>query len=190
MNTKAMKSYALLTVLLATLVIAQGQNKQDPETRNNRLSISQIRDYRKMTRVNKQPIDMVEETKLDCAAPSMVSGPHHNPGLVYYINDIARQAIATYSENKVFPVGSIIVKEKQERRTEDSVQIITVMKKVRSGNTGDSWEYRMYDTKKWEEVDVSKQPTTFGRRTCLECHTRYRNNDYVSNRGIELLLRK
>ena len=190
MNTKATKLYILLVVSLAAFAVAQGQNNQDGEIANNRLSVSQIRHYRKMTRVNKEPIDMVEGTKTMCAQPSMVFGPHYDPGVVYYINDIARQALTTYSENKAFPVGSIIVKEKQERRTEDSVQIITVMKKVRPGNTEDSWEYKMYDTKKWEEVDVSKQPTTLAHRTCLECHRRYKINDYVSDRGIELLLRK
>lgn len=125
-----------------------------------------------------------------CAPPSLVYGPHYDPGVVYYINEIARQGIKTFSDNKLFPVGSIIVKEKQERKTEDSVQIITVMRKVRSGRSEDSWEYKMYDTKKWAEIDFSKQDTNRFNTTCIECHRRYKNNDYVSNKGIELLLGK
>jgi hypothetical protein len=58
---------------------------------------------------------------------------HHDLGVVYYINETARQGIKTYSEHKLFPVGSMIVNEKQERRTEDNVQIIIVMKKVLPG---------------------------------------------------------
>jgi hypothetical protein len=190
MNTKVTKSYAFLAVCLATIVIAQGQNNQQRETANNKISISEIRDYRKMSRVNEQPMDMVEQTKLMCAPSSLVYGPHYNPGVIYYINDIAREGIITYRDKKLFPVGSIIVKEKQERRTEDSVQIITVMKKIQSGNSEDSWEFKMYDTRKWAEVDVSKQRTTPVPKTCLECHRRYKENDYVSDKGIELLLRR
>ena len=190
MNTKAIKSYAFLVVCLATVVIAQEHNNQKRETARNGISISEIRDYRKMFRVNKGPVDMVEATKLMCAPPSLTYGPHYDPGVVYYINEIARQGLKTFSDNKLFPVGSIIVKEKQERRTEDSVQIITVMKKIQSGRSEDSWEYKMYDTKKWAEIDFSKQNTTPSNRTCIECHRRYENNDYVSNKGIELLLRK
>lgn len=143
-----------------------------------------------MLRVNKEPLDMVEETKTMCTLPSSLYGPHYNPGVVYYINEIARQGITTYSDEKMFPVGSIIVKEKQERRTEDSVQIITVMKKLQSTRSDASWEYKMYDTKKWTEIDIPKQTTGPLNRTCIECHRRYKDNDYVSDKGIELLLRK
>jgi hypothetical protein len=190
MNAKAIKSYTFLVVCLATVVIAQEQNNQTRETVRIAISISEIRDYRKLFRANQEPVDMVEETKMMCAPPSLRYGPHYDPGVVYYINEIARQGLKTYSDSKLFPAGSIIVKEKQERKTEDSVQIITVMKKVRSGRSEDSWEYKMYDTKKWAEIDFSKPETNPFNRTCIECHRRYKNNDYVSDKGIELLLRK
>ena len=129
MNTRAIKSFTFLFVSLATVVIAQEQNNLKRETVRNEISIGEIRDYRKMFRVNDKAVDMVEETRLMCAPPSMIYGPHYNPGVVYYINEVARQGIKTFSDNKLFPLGSIIVKEKQERRTDESVQIITVMKK-------------------------------------------------------------
>ena len=190
MNTKAIASYTFLVVCLATVVIAQEQNNQKRETVRNGISINEIKNYRKMFRANEEPVDMVEGTKMMCAPPLSVYGPHYDPGVVYYINEIAREGIKAYSEDKLFPVGSIIVKEKQERRTEDSVQIITVMRKVQSGRSEDSWEYKMYDTKKWAEIDFSKQQANPFNRTCIECHRRYRNNDYVSDKGIALLLRK
>ncbi|MEK6322876.1 MAG: cytochrome P460 family protein [Acidobacteriota bacterium] len=189
MNTKGIKSYTFV-VCLALVVIAQGQNNQERETVINGISIGEIRDYRTMFRVNQKPIDILEETKMMCAPPSLVYGPHYDPGVVYYINEIARQGIRTYPDNKLFPLGSIIVKEKQERKTEDSVQIITVMKKVRSGRSENSWEYKMYDTKKWEEIDFSKQRANRSNRTCIECHRPYKDNDYVSDKGIKLLLGK
>jgi len=143
-----------------------------------------------MFRVNEKPVDMVEETKTMCAPPSLSYGPHYDPGVVYYINEIARQGIKTYADNKLFPVGSMIVKEKQERRTADSVQIITVMKKVLPGSSEDSWEYKMYDAKKWAEIDFSRRGANPLNQACIECHRRYKNNDYVSDKGIALLIRK
>jgi hypothetical protein len=186
MRTKSIKLCTGLAVGLATIVIAQGKVDQ----KNDRISIGEIRDYRKMFRVNEKPVDMVEGTKYMCAPPLMIYGPHYDPGVVYYINKLARRGIESFSREKSFPIGSIIVKEKQERKTEDSVQIITVMKKVRTGNSEQSWDYRMYDTRKWEEIDLSKQAKTPATRTCIECHRRYKDNDYISDKGVELLLRK
>jgi len=154
------------------------------------MTIGEIKNYREMIRVNQKPIDMVEETKFMCAPPAMMYGPHYDPGVVYYINDIASHGVKTFSEKKLFPVGSIIVKEKQERRTEDSVDIITVMKKVVPGDSEDSWDYKMYDTKKWTEVDSTKPSSHRFNKACIECHRRYKQNDYVSDKGIALLLRR
>lgn len=189
MIRKSTRSYSLLMVCLTTIVLAQGQNNQKRATLESGISTSEVRDYRKMFRVNDKPVDMVEETKLMCAPPSLVYGPHYDPGVVYYINEIAKQGLKTYPDIRLFPVGSIIVKEKQERKTEDSVQIITVMRKVLSGRGEDSWEYKMYDTNKWAEIDFSKRETNRLSRTCIECHRRYKDNDYVSDKGVELLLR-
>ena len=185
-----LKSCAVLLVCLTGVIIAQGQDDQKGETAGNGIPIAEIRGYRRMFRANAEPVDMVEATKLMCAPPLSVYGPHYDPGVVYYINEIARRGIKSFSDNKLFPVGSIIVKEKQERRTEDSVQIITVMRKVRPGRSENSWEYKMYDVKKWAEIDSSKQATGLLNKTCIDCHRRYENNDYVSDKGIELLLRK
>jgi hypothetical protein len=189
MKFRTSKSKAILIFCLATGVIALGQGKQKSETVRDGVSIGEIRDYRQMFRANAQPVDMVEATKLMCAPPSSVYGPHYDPGVVYYINEVARQAIKTFPDTKLFPVGSIIVKEKQERRTDDSVQIITVMRKVRPVRSENSWEYKMYDVKKWAEIDSSKQATGPLNKTCIDCHRRYESNDYVSDKGIELLLK-
>jgi hypothetical protein len=48
----------------------------------------------------------------------------------------------------------------------------------------------MYDTKNWSEIDFPKHTSDLKRTTCLDCHRRYQNNDYVSDKGIELLLSK
>ena len=188
MFQKTITSYALLLAVVSVFAIARGQENPGKSAAMSDASMNEIRNYRKMFRVNEKPIDMVESTRFMCAPPTMVYGPHYDPGVVYYINEIARKGLATYSNSKLFPVGSIVVKEKQERRTDDSVQIVTVMKKVHAGNSEDSWQYKMYDARNWTEIDRSKSGTAAAGRSCIDCHRRYKDNDYVSDRGIELLL--
>ena len=187
MRSKTLKSSVFLLACIFTIAFSQDEDNRKID---NGISVSDVKEYRKMFRVNEKPIDMVEETKIMCAPPSAVYGPHYNPGVVYYINEIAAQGLKTYPEKKQFPVGSIIVKEKQESKTEDSVQIITVMKKVRAESSEDSWDYKMFDVKKWVEVTPSSQQASSLGRSCIGCHRLYKSNDYVSERGIELLLGK
>jgi hypothetical protein len=188
MRSRALIASTFVLGCIFTIVLSQGNADRKMDDHKNGISINDVKEYRKMFRVNEKPIDMEAETLVMCALPTAFYGPHYSPGVVYYINEIAGQGLKSYLEKKQFPVGSIIIKEKQERRTEDSVQIITVMKKKREGISEDSWDYKMYDARKWEEVDPTKQKGPFRIRGCIECHRRYKNNDYVSERGIELLL--
>jgi hypothetical protein len=190
MSAKAIRVCIGYVICLAIMVATQGQSKRKKEPVTNSISVSEIKEYRKMFRVNDTPMDMVEETRTMCALPSSVYGPHYDPGVVYYINEAARRGIKTFSARKQFPVGAIIVKEKQERRTEDSVQIITVMKKVQPGGGESSWAYKMYDTKKWTEVKSPGQKEGDFNQTCIGCHRQYKTSDYISGKGIELLLKK
>jgi len=190
MRSRAHIASAFVLGCIFTITLSQQNTDQKIGDPKNGISINDVKEYRKMFRVNEKPIDMVAETARMCAAPEMFFGPHYDPGVVYYINEIARQGIKTYSDTKQFPVGSIIVKEKQERKTEDSVQIITVMKKAREGSGEDSWDYKMYDARKWVELDPSKQKIPIFIHGCIECHRQYKDNDYVSKRGVELLLGK
>ena len=190
MRSRALIASAFVLGCIFTITLSQQNTDQKIVDPKNGISINDVKEYRKMFRVNEKPIDMVGETILMCAPPFNVHGPHYDPGVVYYINEIAGQGLKTFLEKKLFPVGSIIVKEKQERRTEDSVQIITVMKKAREGSGEDSWDYKMYDARKWVELDPSSQQTARIDRSCIGCHRMYKSNDYVSGKGIELLLGK
>jgi len=102
MNPKPIKASALLVVCLATMIIAQGQDSEKRKAEGIRISIDQMRDYRKMFRVNERPMDMVEQTKVMCAPAKLAYGPHYDPGVVYYINEIARKSIATFASKKLF----------------------------------------------------------------------------------------
>lgn len=190
MNSRVIKTYVFLAACFGAVAIAPELADQKIAASENEISIGEIRDYRKMFRVNEKPLDMVESTKVMCAPPWSVFGPHYDPGVVYYINEIARQGVKTFPGDKSFPAGSIIVKEKQERKTADSVQIITVMKKIRDGRSEDSWQYKMFDVAGWKEIGAKSQASSSDRTNCIGCHRQYRENDYVSDKGIELLLGK
>jgi hypothetical protein len=190
LRSRALVASAFVLGCIFTVVLSQGNTGQKIDDPKNGISINDVKEYRNMFRVNAKPIDMVKETMIYCAEPRMHVGPHYNPGVVYYINEITRQGIKTYSDTKQFPVGSIIVKEKQESKTEDSVHIITVMKKVRADSSEGSWDYKMFDVREWAEVDPSRQIDTYFGKGCIGCHRQYKDNDYVSGRGIELLLGK
>jgi hypothetical protein len=190
LRSRALMASAFVLGCIFTITLSQQYTDQKIVDPQNGISINEVKEYRKMFRVNEKPIDMVGETILMCAPPFNVHGPHYDPGVVYYINEIAAQGLKTYSEKKQFPVGSIIVKEKQESKTEDSVHIITVMKKLRAESSEDSWDYKMFDVRKWEEIDHSRQSVTRYGKSCIGCHRMYKSNDYVSERGIELLLGK
>ena len=190
MRSRALIASAFVLGCIFTITLSQQNTDQKTVGAKNGISINDVKEYRKMFRVNEKPIDMVSETANYCSDPGAFIGPHLDPGVVYYINEIARQGIKTYSDTKQFPVGSIIVKEKQERKTEDSVQIITVMKKARADSSEDSWDYKMFDVRKWSEVDPSSQQTAHIYRSCIGCHRMFKSNDYVSGKGIELLLGK
>jgi Cytochrome P460 len=190
MRSRALIASAFVLGCVFTITLSQRNTDRKIDGPKNGISINDVKAYRKMFRVNEKPIDMVAETAVMCAPPQARYGPHYNPGVVYYINEIAGQGVKTFSDTKQFPIGSIIVKEKQESRTEGSVQIITVMKKVRAESSEDSWDYKMFDVRKWSEVDYSKQNASLYSKSCIGCHRMYKSNDYVSGRGIELLLGK
>jgi Cytochrome P460 len=178
------KPHLLIVLSFVMIVLIQGQINSNRATINPNIFLGEIRNYRSLIRVNHKPIDMQAETMMMCAMPQDVLGPHYSPGIVYYINQTAKKGVKTFPDNKRFPVGSLIVKEKQERKTEDSVKIITVMKKVLAGRGENTWDYKMYDAKKWLEVAPPQQANG---PTCLECHRRYKDNDYISNKGMRLL---
>jgi hypothetical protein len=180
---------ALLTFSVTVMCFSYSQDDKAKPKKENQIELAEIKKYKDFLRVNKKPIDMEKASIPLCGRSFISDGPHSNPGAVYYINELTQQGLQEFSTKKQFPVGSIVVKEKQELRTDDSVQIITVMKKVKAGQKESSWEYKMYDVKKWEEIDYAKiAPRSFGITGCLSCHKGYKDNDYISPKGMALML--
>jgi hypothetical protein len=135
--------------------------------------------------INPTPMDMQEGSRQLCNDdPSVLLGPHYNPGVVYYANQMAIDGIGKLEAGAAMPVGAILVKEKQEKRTADSVKIITVMKKIKEGRGVDTWDYSMIDVKTWKPVaDVTSE-------SCIECHRGYEKYDSISPQGHYLIKMK
>jgi hypothetical protein len=189
---------SVFVIFASALSISFGQGKEVEKSFSRKLRVNDIKFYRQMNRVNRKPVVMDEATSKLCGRQLVVlvdASPHSVPGVVYYINDIAQKGLGTFKEKKEFPIGSVIVKEKQENQTEDSVKIITAMKKLKAGNKENSWDYRLYDVTAWQEL----KQLSFSTRTkatptpsvkCIDCHKRYRENDYISPTGMYLFFPK
>ena len=114
MRSRALIASAFVLGCIFTIALSQGNADRKMDERKNGISINDVKEYRKMFRVNEKPIDMVAETALMCAAPDMLYGPHYNPGVAYYINEIAwLRAMIMFR-----PGGSTSCLENRSRRIE------------------------------------------------------------------------
>ena len=93
---------------------------------------------------------------------------------VVYANDLARQAYSS-SPSQVFPVGSILVREKLKRSNSDKPEVLSVMIKREKGfnpKRGD-WSFLVIDG----AATKVKERTKKGQ--CLECHQHASARDFV-----------
>lgn len=82
MRSRALIASAFVLGCIFTMVLSQGNTGQKIDDPKNGISINDVKEYRKMFRVNAKPIDMVKETMIYCAEPRMHVGPHYDPGVV------------------------------------------------------------------------------------------------------------
>lgn len=111
-----------------------------------------INGYRKWRKVNPNPVKMLPSVATLCAPPQVPpspsatpSNPHQDRYLTVYVNERGSAAMA--SPTDIFPVGSIIVKEKLPTPNATQPELLTVMVKREQGYfpEGGDWEYRVYD---------------------------------------------
>jgi hypothetical protein len=167
-----MKSAILIAVLSAgvfTLVMNGG----DPV---KPLS-SEVQGYRAWKKVNKQRAKMDEIVSALCradtagsAATVSKSSPHH-AYITVWVNAIGAKAMD--AKNPIFPVGTIIVKEKFRAANTSKVELLTVMRKREARFARDSgdWEYLVVSPRgKALKTDVN---------ACKSCHQQMRADDFV-----------
>jgi len=127
--------------------------------------------------VNSEPFRMATAASLACAAPTggPVS-PHGGPEayIDVYVNAVGRAAMMT-AGNVVFPVGTIIVKEKRHTIDQSRPELLTVMLKRSKGynpDTGD-WDFAVLDG---DAASVQAQGKL---ENCMKCHKTVASSDYV-----------
>ena len=100
------------------------------------------------------------------------SNNHLQPGNVF-ANEPAHQTVTNKLEK--FPEGSIIVREKPGKASEELPELLAVMIKHRAGFNpdGGDWEFLLIDGSGTKIRLRQKQGQ------CLDCHRSQRDNDFV-----------
>ncbi len=172
---------ALFAVLIG-IVGAEEATKETPqesteETKadENSQALEIAKNYKNLTRMTKQPIQITVWLAMMCRMPSAQEikgaqnrhGPHTMKRVNFYMNELAAKAVG---KNPIsFPVGSIIVKDKKLDDENDGVGGMIKREKGYDPEHGD-WEYFYY-------TDIEK--VGHGKiASCVECHSKTAHSDY------------
>ncbi|MEO7453337.1 MAG: cytochrome P460 family protein [Fimbriimonadales bacterium] len=139
-------------------------------------SDSQIKDYQSWHLVNTEPVlmDLFVATLCVPTPPQYAPDNPHMPKYIkVYVNDIGTEAMLS-AEPIVFPVGSVIVKEKLKKVDEKKPELLTIMIKraVSTPPSVQDWEFITSTDQKHiaKGGDVSH---------CVSCHTGQQETDFV-----------
>ena len=118
----------------------------------------------------------VGDGKKGKATPQVTSGDAHADQIfgAVYMNDLARQA--TFSKNRrIYPVGSIIVREKLLTESATSPDVLTVMAKRAEGfnPAANDWEFLVVDP---DAMKIKQREKT---GACQQCHSSQKDRDFV-----------
>ena len=169
----------LLGLLLAAIAgfAVLGRNNDGSTTSAEPNFAAMVKDYKTWTRVNTKPYRMPAAVMAACAAPTAGQvSPHLKPDgyIDVYVNPEGRSAMFTPGR-VVFPVGTIIVKEKRQAADPSYPELLTVMVKRSSGynpETGD-WDFAVLDGK---AAAVQAQGKL---ENCMQCHKTAGTSDYI-----------
>ena len=90
-----------------------------------------------------------------------------------YANDLAKAEIE--KENPHFPVGAIIVREKNETATSETPQIVIAMVKREKGFSADTGDWEFF-TFNGADLKMQKRET---KGDCATCHIQAEKTDWV-----------
>lgn len=127
-------------------------------------------DYRSWTRVNPEPLKIPDWLAALCTMPPIdqqarLDSPHSDEYSNVYVNPTGSTAMMLIGE-RVFPVGTIIVKEKLLKIDDNIAEALGLMIKHEKGYNpkGGDWEYAYWQTsgKIQRSVETAQQ--------CQSCH--------------------
>ncbi|CAN5866795.1 hypothetical protein BH11VER1_BH11VER1_27090 [soil metagenome] len=145
------------------------------------LLIARYLDYQKLPRITERKIDLEESVIQLCLDPKMYYGPHIKPGIQLYVNPTAIEARKKDSAARIYPIGSVLVKEKFATKEASEPDIITVMEKVSMLGGINDWKFTMIRL-----ADRSIVRDGF-KVSCVDCHSRFKESDFVSTVTDSLL---
>ncbi len=142
------------------------------------LKLSDLTQY---IRITQQPFKMHDSTAILCA-PSAVkkaTTPHEPdyPESAFcnvYVNSLAKETML--SGDGIYPVGSIVIKSKLTKRDSQEPELFTVMEKMENGYDAEhgNWKYIVADGKTFKQIATGRIDS------CIECHTQYKETDYIT----------
>lgn len=187
------KSYNLLILIVAVAFCVGCGNAPSREsnekdgTQSSSQQIKQVvQEYKTLKLMTPEPVFVNPELAMLCvgASKEMVDaarvedGPHANCSVNIYMNELAANA---FDEDTNYPVGSIVVKEKQIHgyRTKESDEWqgtgngVGGMIKRADGfdSKNGNWEYFYFESV--EKIESGKMDS------CIACHSKAKDNDYV-----------
>jgi hypothetical protein len=170
---------SLLTLTNLVWIAVQSESQPLPAGHQGSESgiSSEIAGYRNWQKANAAPVWYDSSIAAMCAAATPQSsprGPHSDKFILVYVNETGRESLLR-QKTPVFPVGSIIVKEKLASADSQSAELLTVMLKRESGFNPDSgnWEYAVVDGTATKVIAQGKLVN------CQSCHVARKPTDFV-----------
>ena len=170
----------LALTLFATLSIPAAEPRVFPAP-GEAERLARYVEYLSLPRLTEKKIDMLLAASVLCRPADPTPKPHLKPGIHLYANSLALQDARQRAPGGRLPIGSIVVKEKFEERSDAAPSLITVMEKV--GNAGKVDDRLFTMIRLPERIIVRELPKT----SCVDCHAKYTRTDYLSDMTFGLL---
>jgi hypothetical protein len=133
--------------------------------------------YKKWTLVNPTPELMEPLPAISCGLiPGRREGsPHLHKYVSVFVNSVGKEAMMKMAR-PMYPVGSMIVKEKLASADSTKPELLTAMIKREAGYNPESgdWEYLVLDGAASEIVERGKLTR------CSGCHQAYKHRDFIT----------
>lgn len=163
-----MRNVRLVLVGIVAATALAGAAAPEPDL------VARLDGYTSWGKVNAEPFKMAPAVSVLCAAPATQLANPHDAYIDVYVNDAGREAMLSATP-EVFPVGTIIVKEKRTDVSAASPELLTVMIKREAGynpEVGD-WEFAVMD-------GAARTVRESGRiESCMSCHVTQKAADFV-----------
>ena len=166
------RSASVLTALLGIVAVAVSFAADSKEPPNLRAEMAS--DELKLHRVTDAPFKMDDAAAALCSRNPKNFHVHSDCYCHVYVNDAGLETMK--SGKGVYPVGSVIVKQKYSDEKATETELFTIMRKMKQGydTAHGDWEYSIVERTGMKELVSGRM------EACIKCHTPYAKTDYVT----------